>query len=213
MSFPDEVQRWNSRFAGEHYLFGTAPNAFLATQAARLRPGMSAVSVADGEGRNSVWLAERGLRVTAFDVSPVGVEKARRLASERGVTVDYTVADIHAYDWGARQHDAAVAIFIQFADPRERTRIFAGLRQALAPGGVLILQGYTPRQLEYRTGGPPRAENMYTEPLLREAFAGLEILHLAEHDDEIHEGQGHHGMSALIDLVARKPSRDQGASP
>jgi 2-polyprenyl-3-methyl-5-hydroxy-6-metoxy-1,4-benzoquinol methylase len=205
MSFPDEVQRWNSRFAGENYLFGTAPNVFLASQAARLRPGTTALCVADGEGRNSVWLAERGLAVTAFDVSPVGVEKARKLAAERGVAVDYAIANIHQYDWGARTYDVVAAIFIQFADPQERARIFAGLRKSLAPGGLLLLQGYTPRQLEYKTGGPPFAENMYTEPLLREAFAGLDILHLREHDDVIEEGQGHRGMSALIDLVAAKP--------
>ncbi len=206
MSFADEVQKWNSRFAAEHYVFGTAPNAFLASQAPRLRPGAKALCIADGEGRNSVWLAEQGLDVTAFDVSPVGVEKAQKLARERGVRVDYSIANIHQYDWRARRYDVIAAIFFQFADPAERTRIFAGLHEALAPGGLLLLQGYTPRQLEYRTGGPPFAENMYTEPLLRAAFADLEILHLAEHDDEIHEGKGHSGMSALIDMVARKPA-------
>jgi 2-polyprenyl-3-methyl-5-hydroxy-6-metoxy-1,4-benzoquinol methylase len=205
VSFGDEVQKWNKRFSAEHYVFGTAPNVFLASQAARLRSGTTALSVADGEGRNSVWLAEQGLAVTAFDVSPVGVEKARRLARERGVSVDYSVADIHQYAWGTRAYDVVVAIFIQFADPQERARIFAGLTASLAPGGLLLLQGYTPRQLEYKTGGPPFAENMYTEPLLREAFSGLEILHLREHDDVIEEGQGHRGMSALIDLVAARP--------
>jgi cyclopropane fatty-acyl-phospholipid synthase-like methyltransferase len=207
MSFPDEVQRWNSRFSTDEYLFGTAPNAFLTAQAGRLSPGMTALSVADGEGRNSVWLAERGLSVTAFDVSPVGVAKAQRLAAERSVQVDYSVASIHDYDWTARQYDVVIAIFIQFADPQERARIFAGVADALAPGGLLLLQGYTPRQLEYKTGGPPHVEHLYTEPLLREAFAGLEILHLAAHDSEIREGKGHSGMSALIDLVARQRPR------
>ena len=205
MSFPDEVERWNSRFSAEHYVFGTAPNAFLASQAPRLKPGSTALCIADGEGRNSVWLAEQGLKVTAFDVSPVGVEKARKLARERGVAVDFGIANIHAYEWGAKRYDVIAGIFFQFADPQERTRIFAGLRQSLAPGGLLLLQGYTPRQLEYKTGGPPHAENMYTEPLLREAFAGLEILHLREHDDVVDEGPGHSGMSALIDMVARAP--------
>jgi cyclopropane fatty-acyl-phospholipid synthase-like methyltransferase len=206
MSFADEVQKWNARFGAADYVFGTAPNAFLASQAARLRPGMTALCIADGEGRNSVWLAEQGLAVSAFDVSPVGVEKAQKLARDRGVQVDYTIGNIHQYDWRARQYDVIAAIFFQFADPQERTAIFAGLRDALAPGGLLLLQGYTPRQLEYKTGGPPFAENMYTEPLLRTAFADLEILHLAEHDREIHEGRGHSGMSALIDMVARKPA-------
>jgi cyclopropane fatty-acyl-phospholipid synthase-like methyltransferase len=206
MSFPDEIERWNSRFSAEHYVFGTAPNVFLASQESRLRPGQTALCIADGEGRNSVWLAEQGLKVTAFDVSPVGVEKARKLARERGVEVDFNIANIHAYEWGAKRYDVIAAIFFQFADPQERTRIFAGLCKSLAPGGLLLLQGYTPRQLEYKTGGPPHAENMYTEPMLREAFAGLEILHLREHDDIVEEGKGHSGMSALIDMVARAPA-------
>ncbi|MCL4798619.1 MAG: methyltransferase domain-containing protein [Burkholderiales bacterium] len=202
-----ELAYWNERFGGAHYHYGTAPNAFLASQAHLLRPGMSALSVADGEGRNSVWLAGQGLAVTAFDFSPPAVEKARKLAAERGVAVDHRLADIYAWDWDARAYDLVVAIFIQFSPPAERAQVFAGLRRALAPGGLLLLQGYTPRQLDYKTGGPPHAENMYTEALLREAFGGLEIAHLVEHDDEIHEGARHSGMSALVDLVARKPAR------
>jgi len=204
MSFADEVARWNDRYAGEDFHFGVAPNAFLASQAGHLSPGARVLCVADGEGRNSVWLAEKGMRVTAFDISPVGVEKARRLARETGVTVDYRVADINDRDWDAARYDVVVAIFIQFANPAERERIFAGMVRALEPGGLLLLQGYTPRQLEYRTGGPPFAEHLYTESLLRAQFAALEILHLSEHDDVIREGKGHSGMSALIDLVARK---------
>jgi len=205
MTFTDQTKRWNERFGGDEYHFGTEPNAFLSSQAHRLRAGMSALSVADGEGRNSVWLARQGLRVTAFDVSPVGVDKARRLAREAGVTVDHRVADINAWDWDAATYDLVVAIFIQFASPAERARIFAGMMRSLAPGGLLLLQGYTPRQLEYKTGGPGVAENLYTADLLRGQFAALEILHLAEHDSEIQEGRGHSGMSALVDLVARRP--------
>jgi len=205
MTFTDQTKRWNERFGGDEYHFGTEPNAFLSSQAHRLRPGLRALSVADGEGRNSAWLARQGLQVTAFDVSPVGVEKARRLAREAGVTVDHRVADINAWDWDAATYDLVVAIFIQFASPAERARIFAGMMRALAPGGLLLLQGYTPRQLEYKTGGPGVAENLYTADLLRAQFAALEILHLAEHDSEIQEGRGHSGMSALVDLVARRP--------
>ena len=204
MSFPDEIARWNDRFSGDDYHFGTAPNAFLASEAERLRPGSRVLCVADGEGRNSVWLAARGLQVTAFDISTVGVEKAARLAREAGVAVDNRVANINDWDWDAARYDVVVAIFIQFASPAERERIFAGMARALVPGGLLVLQGYTPRQLEYRTGGPPCAEHLYTEALLREKFAELDILHLREHDDVIREGKGHSGMSALIDLVAQK---------
>lgn len=204
MALADEVDRWNDRYAGEDFHFGVTPNAFLASQARRLSPGARVLCVADGEGRNSVWLARNGMQVTAFDISPVGVEKAKRLAREANVTVDYRVADINDWDWDAARYDVVVAIFIQFANPAERESIFAGMVRALAPGGLLILQGYTPRQLEYRTGGPPFAEHLYTESLLRERFATLEIVHLLEHDDVIREGKGHSGMSALIDLAARK---------
>ncbi len=196
---------WDERYNRQDYVFGTAPNAFLASCAALLSPGQTALAIADGEGRNSVWLAQQGLRVTAFDASPVGLDKARRLADSRGVSVDYHLADITAWDWTAERYDLVAAIFFQFADPALRAEIFAGIRQTLKPGGLLLLQGYRPKQLEYRTGGPPQVENLYTRTLLEEAFSGFEILRLEEHDSELHEGPGHAGLSALIDLVTRKP--------
>jgi 2-polyprenyl-3-methyl-5-hydroxy-6-metoxy-1,4-benzoquinol methylase len=200
-----ELERWNARFSAEHYIFGTAPNAFLAAQAPRLRPGMRALCVADGEGRNSVWLAQQGLHVRAFDFSPTGLVKARKLAADAGVRVDYRQADIREWNWDAEQYDVVAAIFFQFLTPAERPAVFDGLKRALKPGGLLILQGYRPEQIPYGTGGPKQPENMYTEDLLRQHFGDLEILHLASHDDEVDEGPGHRGMSALIDLVARRP--------
>lgn len=199
-----ERDRWNARFAADGFVFGTDPNAFLASQRERLAPGMSALCVADGEGRNSVWLARQGLEVTAFDFSPVGLAKAMKLALQNGVKVDYRQADVNDWDWDAARYDVVVAIFVQFTPPAERSRMFAGMIRALKPGGLLILQGYRPEQLRYATGGPKRVENLYTEALLRESFAALEILHLASHDDVVDEGAGHQGMSALIDLVARR---------
>jgi 2-polyprenyl-3-methyl-5-hydroxy-6-metoxy-1,4-benzoquinol methylase len=201
---PAQLDRWNTRFSAGHYVFGTAPNAFLASQRSRLRPGMRALCVADGEGRNSVWLASQGLVVTAFDFSPVGLDKARTLARSAGVSVDYRQSDIFAWDWRAARYDVVVAIFFQFMGAQARSEIFAGIREALGPGGLLILQGYRPEQLAYATGGPKDLENLYTEEVLREGFRDLEILHLASHDDVVDEGPGHQGMSALIDLVARR---------
>ncbi len=198
-----ELDRWNERFAGEAYHFGTAPNAFLAAQGHRLQPGMTALAIADGEGRNSVWLAAQGLRVTAFDFAPLGVAKAQRLARDRGVDVDYRVADIRGWDWDGAKYDVIAAIFFQFANPTDRARIFAGISRALNPGGLLLLQGYRIEQLQYGTGGPPWPAHLYSEALLRDSFSALEILQLAAHDDEVHEGKGHDGMSALIDLIAR----------
>lgn len=205
MSFADAAKTWNERYSREDFLFGEAPNAFLAANTAWLAPGQRALSIADGEGRNSVWLARQGLDVDAFDISTVAVDKARRFAARHGVPVRHAVADIVQFEWPTACYDLIAAIFIQFAAPDERACIFRGIVRALRPGGVLLLQGYRPEQLAYRTGGPPLAENLYSEPLLREVFAELDIRHLASHDDVVREGAGHNGMSALIDLVAVKP--------
>jgi SAM-dependent methyltransferase len=201
-----ELDRWNRRFSAEEYVFGTEPNAFLALQKPLLVPGMRALCVADGEGRNSVWLAAQGLEVTAFDFSPLGLAKARKLAERSGAKVAYHLADVDEWDWDAAPYDVVIAIFVQFTPPAQRARMFQGMLRALKPGGLLILQGYGPEQLRYGTGGPKQAENLYTEALLRESFASLEILHLASHESVVHEGAGHNGMAALIDLVARKPT-------
>ena len=195
---------WDERYAAEHYIFGTTPNVFLASQAARIHPGMRALAVADGEGRNGVWLAEQGAQVHAIDFSPLALEKARKLAEARGVTIELEQADVLEWSWPEATYDLVVAIFIQFVPSPERDRIIAGIRRCLKPGGLLILQGYTPKQVEFATGGPPDAANMYTAELLREWFGDWDILHLHEHDSFISEGTHHHGMSALIDLVATK---------
>ncbi|MFZ2541626.1 MAG: class I SAM-dependent methyltransferase [Gallionella sp.] len=195
---------WDERYAGEEYIFGTEPNAFLLSQQGLLKQGGYCLAVADGEGRNGVWLAEQGLRVMSVDSSAVAMNKAGTLAQQRGVKVDFELADLLQWDWGVNRFDVVAAIFIQFAGTAQREQMFANIKRCLKPGGLLLLQGYTPRQLEYGTGGPPLAENLYTEPMLRSAFADWEILHLREHDDFISEGSAHHGMSALIDMAARK---------
>ena len=204
MSHPD-LARWNERFSAADFVFGTAPNAFLAAQAPRLKRGMSALCVADGEGRNSVWLAKQGLQVTAFDFSPVGLAKAKQFARDSGVSVDYRLSTVGDWNWDEPRYDLVVAIFIQFSPPAERAQAFAGMIRALAPGGLVILQGYTPAQLKYDTGGPKQVENLYTEQLLRDSFPGFEILHLGSREEVLDEGTRHRGMSAVIDLVARKP--------
>jgi 2-polyprenyl-3-methyl-5-hydroxy-6-metoxy-1,4-benzoquinol methylase len=201
-----ELARWNLRFAEPDYIFGTAPNRFLASKKDLFRKGGRALCVADGEGRNSVWLAARGLEVDAFDFSPVAVEKAKRLAAERGVHVRYEVAGVDEWGWPQAAYDVVAAIFVQFAGLEMRARMFERMARALKPGGLLLLEGYTPKQLEYRTGGPSQVENLYTAALLREAFGGLEILELREYEAELEEGWRHAGRSALIDLVARRPA-------
>jgi SAM-dependent methyltransferase len=204
MTIPPDLQRWNERFAAPGYLFGTAPNAFLAAQRSRLPKRGDALAIADGEGRNGVWLAKQGLAVTAIDFSPVALAKARELAAREGVQLATIETDIGAWSWPAAAYDVVAAIFIQFAPPPQRATLFANMKRALRRGGLLLLEGYRPKQIDYKTGGPPHAENMYTRELLEAAFGDMTILHLAEHDSVIEEGTGHKGLSALIDLVAEK---------
>ncbi|MEO5697092.1 MAG: class I SAM-dependent methyltransferase [Burkholderiaceae bacterium] len=202
--FTDPEGTWNRRFATDDFLFGTSPNDWLRTHAAVWQRGDRVLCVADGEGRNSVWLAQRGLMVDAFDISEVGVAKARRFAADQGVNVKFAVADCDAYAWPQGGCDGVAAIFVQFADPLMRDRLFAAIVRSLKPGATLVLQGYTPKQLEHRTGGPPQASHLYTSTMLRAAFAELEIVELSEYEAVIEEGRGHNGRSALIGLVARR---------
>ena len=204
--FDDPAGTWNRRFSEAGYLFGTEPNAWLREHAQLWQAGQRVLCVADGEGRNSVYLADRAVTVDAFDISEVAVRKARDFARGTGVKVNFAVADIAQLQWPENLYDGVAAIFIQFADPALRARIFEGLQHCLKPGGTLVLQGYTPKQLDYRTGGPPIASHMYTQQLLREAFAGMEIVALREYEAELAEGTGHKGHSALVGLVARKPT-------
>jgi cyclopropane fatty-acyl-phospholipid synthase-like methyltransferase len=185
--FANPRETWDARFSSDEYIFGTEPNVWLAQHADLFKPGMRVLAVADGEGRNSVWMAQQGLQVDAFDISPVGIAKAKKLAEQQG---DY---------------DAVVAIFIQFADPDTRATLFKRMKSALKPDGVILLQGYTPKQLEYKTGGPPNLSHLYTEELLQDAFGDLDVSELTSYEQVLTEGTQHHGQSALIGLVARRP--------
>jgi len=204
-SFPDAASVWNQRYAGQDYLFGRAPNEYLQAKAQLLPAKGSALCVADGEGRNSVWLARQGLSVQAFDIADVAVAKARRLAEEAGVSVDFTVADCDQWRWTPESLDVVAAIFIQFADPPMRERLFANVVRALRPGGMLILQGYTPKQLEYKTGGPGQLSHLYTADVIRDSFKSLNTVELVEYEAELNEGSRHAGRSALLGFVATKP--------
>ncbi len=203
-SLEHALVRWEARFSVGEYLFGERPNAYLASKAGLLARGSRALSVADGEGRNSVWLAEQGLRVDAFDFSPTAVAKAEHLALSRGVRVGFNVSETFAWNWVASTYDLVAAIFIQFASPEVRQRLFPLIKQTLKPGGLLILQGYRVEQLQYGTGGPPEADHLYTEAMIREALQDMDIVELRCYDELVDEGKGHSGMSALMGVVARK---------
>lgn len=195
---------WNERFSADEYLFGTQPAQALVRHGQHFTAGDRVLCIADGEGRNSVWLAEQGCAVTAWDGSRNAIDKARRLAEARRVNVVFHHADAATYDWPADNFDAVVGIFFQFAPPALRGRIFAGMQRCIRPGGLIFVHGYTHRQLHYGTGGPKDADQLYSHSLLATAFAGCDIIILEEYEAELCEGTGHNGRSAVIDLVARR---------
>jgi len=199
-----EYERWETRFTAPDYVFGTAPNAFLAAQKDLLPKQGRALAVSDGEGRNGVWLAEQGLDVLSTDFSPSAQAKARALAQSRGVTITTELVDLAQFKWPDAAFDVVIDIFTQFFGPEGRAAKFAGIRRALKPGGLLLLEGYRPEQLAYGTGGPKEVENMYTRALLEREFASFKRIRIEEYDVEMHEGSAHGGMSAVIDLVGWK---------
>lgn len=196
---------WEARYADEDgYLFGEAPAQMLVENPWVIDGADTCLCVADGEGRNGTWLAGMGLSVTSFDLSPTAVNRARALAAKVGVQIEAHVSDWEGWDW-SESFDLVVAVFVQFMGPEARIRQFETLREAVRPGGRLVLHGYTPEQIGYGTGGPPYPENMYTPELLGDAFGDWRVLRLAAYEREVQEGRGHSGQSALIDLVAERP--------
>jgi SAM-dependent methyltransferase len=200
-----EYERWEARYAKPDYEFGKAPNEFLASCKALLPKSGRALSVADGESRNGVWLAEQGLDVTSIDFSPTAQKKAGALAAERKVNVNFIQTDVHRWAYPEGAFDVVVEIFAQFSTPAERLVKWAGMRRALKSGGLLILQGYTPKQLDYATGGPKQIEHLYTRAMLQQAFGDFADLKMTEEERELREGAAHSGMSAVIGLTGRKP--------
>ena len=141
----------------------------------------------------------------SIDFSPAAQKKARALAAERHVNVAFQQTDVHSWKYPEAAFDIVVEIFTQFSSPTERELKWAGMRRALKPGGLLIIHGYTPKQLEYGTGGPKQVENLYTCRMLENAFPGFREMKITEEECEIHEGASHRGMSAVINFTARKP--------
>ena len=205
MSFADATQFWNERFDNDEFIFGKEPNEYLVEQvSAYLKPNSSVLCIADGEGRNGVWLAKQRMRVSGFDVSDVALAKANQFAKDNQVSIQYSLCDTDGFDWQTNAYDAIIAIFIQFADPEMRARIFKQVHQALKPGGIFILQGYTPKQLKFKTGGPSLIDHLYTEEMIRDLSQGFEILDLQCYEKMLTEGARHTGMSALLGMVAKK---------
>ncbi len=195
---------WDERYAGSDYVYGTEANEFLAAAATHIRPG-SVLCICEGEGRNATFLAEQGYAVTAVDNSSVGLAKARRLAARRGVGIAMRQQDLADFEIAPRHWQGIVSIFCHLP-PALRARVHRDIVAGLAPGGVFVLEAYTPRQLELKTGGPPTPELMMELNTVRSELAGLDFVIARELERDVHEGQLHHGRGAVVQVLARKPA-------
>lgn len=196
---------WDQRYGAAEYYYGTQPNDFLAEHAPRIASGGKVLCLAEGEGRNAVHLAGLGHAVTAVDGSAVGLAKMAKLAELRGVSVAAVHADLADLAVEASSWDAIVSIWCH-VPPALRGALHAAVVRGLRPGGVYLFEAYHPRQLEFKTGGPPTAELMVAAADLRRELAGLEFEVLSETERDVREGAGHRGLSAVVQAVARKPA-------
>ena len=203
MSTNIPISMWDQRFSEPSYVYGTEPNAFLKNSAKMIPPG-KVLCLADGEGRNGVYLAQQGFSVTSLDASSVGLNKAIKLAAKRSVEIETVVADLADYSIQDNSWDAIVSIFCHL--PVElRSRVHKGVVNGLRPGGLFLLEAYTPDQIPFGTGGPKSVDLLMTLAVLRKELTGLEFIHAAELTRKVLEGSLHTGMSAVVQVIARKP--------
>ncbi|MBO6555571.1 MAG: class I SAM-dependent methyltransferase [Pseudomonadales bacterium] len=196
---------WDERYSNDEYIFGKEPNDFLKSVAAQIPEGGKVLCLADGEGRNGVYLAGLGYQVTSVDQSPVGLNKANALAEERGVSIETVAADLTEWDLGTDCWHAVVSIFFHIPEA-PRNQIYERVTNALKPDGLLILESYTPNQLKFRTGGPPTSELMMTKDIARSTFPALDFEFCEELERDVIEGTDHTGRAAIIQVIARRPA-------
>lgn len=197
------IDFWDSRYGEDGFAYGTAPNAYLSSFSDTFKSGQKVLVIGDGEGRNGVWLAEQGCDVVSVDSSSVGVEKAKSLAAEKGVDIDAICVDLNDWDWPESEFDFVVIIYVHFP-PNVRAMLHSKVVSALKPGGQLILESFTPEQLNYSSGGPPVLEMLYTAEMMADDFKVLEIQQLEECVTELNEGKYHCGEGAVVRLLAKK---------
>jgi SAM-dependent methyltransferase len=196
---------WDDRYATPDYVYGTDPSDFLAEHWTMLPAGGEILCLADGEGRNGVFLATQGMHVTGVDSSAVGLRKAQQLAAERNVSLQTVVADLSSWDLGDARWDGIVSIWAHLPSPI-RAALHPRLVRALRPGGVLLLEHYHPRQLAYGTGGPSDPSMMLTLEELETTFQDWTRLHTFEGERVVVEGQGHGGKSYVTQAIFKKPA-------
>lgn len=196
---------WDQNFSVAGFKYGTAPNAFLVDQARRLLPGGDVLVPGDGEGRNGVWLAQQGHRVTAMDGSSVGLLKARALAAERGVSITTELGDLTDWTPAPASFDAVVLTFVHLP-PAIRAGAHRRLAAGLRPGGLLVLEAFHPQQLQHRSGGPKDAAMLYTPELLRQDFGGMDEILAWAGETPLDEGPGHQGLAQVTRWIGRRPA-------
>jgi SAM-dependent methyltransferase len=193
---------WDQRYSSEEYAYGKAPNEFLAERVSCIPPG-KVLSIAEGEGRNAVFLAKQGYAVTGVDASLVGLNKARKLADENEVSVEFIHADLADYDLGENRWDGIVSIFCPLPSLL-RKALYQKVMAALKPRGVFLLEAYTPAQLEHGTGGGNSVDVMQSEASLRVELAGLRFEYLKELERDVKEGTYHTGIGSVVQAIATR---------
>lgn len=194
---------WDERYSESGYIYGTAPNAFLVSVVDRLPQG-NILMLAEGEGRNAVYLASLGYQVTAVDGSAIGLRKAAELARERGVTITTIVADLDGFRIEPGEWDGIVSCYchlpLAIRVPLHR-QVVSGLR----PGGLLVLEGFSKEQLAYDTGGPKTPDMLLDLDELKQELAGLEFVHAVKLERDVKEGRGHTGIASVVQIVGVRP--------
>lgn len=194
---------WDERYGQCDYFYGTEANDFLRDTYAAIPAGGKVLSLGEGEGRNAVFLAERGYRVVALDQSVKGLEKAKRLAADKGVAIDTIVADLDGYQIESQRWDGIVSIWCHIPSAL-RAAVHRQVISGLRPTGAFLLEAYTPNQIGYGTGGPKSVDLLPSLVQLRQELAGLDFIHAAEAERVVLEGGGHTGLSATVQIVARR---------
>jgi SAM-dependent methyltransferase len=207
MSFPDAAQVWDKRFSANPALFGEQPNQWLADHAVKVPTHSKVCCIADGQGRNGLFLARQGHSVDAFDASLVAIEQLRAAATTTQTQINANVLDIATWEPEPESYDVVVAIYIQFAPPALRDAIFANISRCLRSDGLLIIEGYGPRQIQHRTGGPGKLAHLYATETLSTAFEQWPVIASRDCDTTINEGSGHAGISHVVSAVLKKPGQ------
>jgi SAM-dependent methyltransferase len=203
-------EMWDNRYRADGYAYGTAPNVFFKTALEKYAVGGRLLLPAEGEGRNAVYAAQQGLEVSAFDISTAGREKARQLAADRGVSIDYRVGDFLEMDFADASFDATALIYAHFP-PHLLPTYHRKIVRLLKPGGLVILEGFSESNLPLReanpqVGGPNKIELLFSVAKIERDFPDFDVLELGEVETVLHEGEFHKGAARVVRFVGRKKS-------